>query len=83
MQLSRDRPDASFHGSKTLADRRVGGHGVVRVRRALPRPQHGDCVVSKVEVITDGNGQKQTKPTQRGNMHATHTHKHTTTYSTH
>ena len=73
MRLSRDRPKASFHRSKIRFDRVVVAHGVVGVRRAPTRPQHGDCVVSKVEVITDSNGQKQTKPTHGGSMHATHT----------
>ena len=73
MPLSSDRPKVGFHRSQTLVNREVNGRGVVRVRRALPRPQHGHCVVSKVEVITDSNGRKQTKPTHGGSMHATHT----------
>ena len=73
MRLSRDRPKVSFRRSKIRFDRGVVAHGVVRVRRALTRPQHGNCVVSKVEVITDSNGRKQTKPTHGGSMHATHT----------
>ena len=73
MRLSRDRPKASFRRSKIRVDRRVDGHGVVGVRRAPTRPQHGHCVVSKVEVITDSNGRKQTKPTHGSGMHATHT----------
>ena len=73
MRLSHDRPKASFRRSKIRIDRRVDGRGVVRVRRALTRPQHGHCVVSKVDVITDSNDRKQTKPTHGGSMHATHT----------
>ena len=82
MRLSRDRPKVRFRRSKIRFDSRVVARGVVRVRRALTRPQHGHCVVSKVEVITDSNGRKQTKPTHGSGMHATHTHEHTTTYST-
>ena len=73
MPLSRDRPKVSFRRSKIRFDRVVVAHGVVGVRRAPTRPQHGHCVVSKVEVITDSNGRKQTKPTHGGSMHATHT----------
>ena len=81
MQLSRDRPKVSFRRSKIRFDREVVARGVVGVRRAPTRPQHGHCVVSKVEVITDSNGRKQT------NLHMEvacmqHTHEHTTTYST-
>ena len=73
MLLSSDRPKASFRRSKIRFDRVVVAHGVVGVRRAPTRPQHGHCVVSKVEVITDSNGRKQTKPTHGSGMHATHT----------
>ena len=73
MRLSRDRPKVSFRRSKIRFDRRVVARSVVRVRRALTRPQHEHCVVSKVEVITDSNGRKQTKPTHGSGMHATHT----------
>ena len=73
MRLSRDRPKVSFRRSKIRFDRGVVAHGVVGVRRAPTRPQHGHCVVSKVEVITDSNGRKQTKPTHGSGMHATHT----------
>ena len=73
MRLSRDRPKGSFRRSKIRFDCRVVARGVVGVRRAPTRPQHGHCVVSKVEVITDSNGRKQTKPTHGSGMHATHT----------
>ena len=72
MRLSRDRPKVSFRRSKIRFDRRVVARGVVRVRRALTRPQHGHCVVSKVEVITDSNGQKQTN--LHMGQHACNTH---------